>query len=87
MSASPGRLESQRDQLAADQRRDEEQAAAAVKVGRDDLARLALERNAARLLEQAETAGEKVQQALPDEMKTREYLEVKHDALSRIQWG
>jgi phage shock protein A len=44
VSAALRRLENQRNQLASGQGRYEEQAAAAIKVGRDDLARLALER-------------------------------------------
>lgn len=44
-----------------------------------------LESDAARLQEQAETASEKAQQALPDEQKAREYLGVKQDALGRAE--
>jgi phage shock protein A len=44
VSAARLRLENQRNQLAAGEGRYEEQAAAAIKVGRDDLARLAIER-------------------------------------------
>lgn len=44
-----------------------------------------LEGDAARLKEQAQTAADKAQQALPYERKAREYLEVKQDALSRAE--
>ena len=43
-----------------------------------------LEADVERLREQAETADEKAQLALPDEEKAREYLEVKQEALDRI---
>lgn len=54
VSAAGRRLESQRDQLAASQRLYEEQAAAAVKAGRDDLARTALQRKQEAHARQAE---------------------------------
>jgi phage shock protein A len=52
--AARRRLEYQRDQLAAGQGRYEEQAAAAIKIGRDDLARLALQRKQEAQARQAE---------------------------------
>jgi hypothetical protein len=44
-----------------------------------------LARDVARLQEQAETAGNKAHQALPDEAQARQHLEVKQDALSRAE--
>ncbi len=44
-----------------------------------------LEADVDRLRRQAETADEKAQLALPDEEKAREYLEIKQEALDRIQ--
>jgi chromosome segregation ATPase len=44
-----------------------------------------LARDVARLEEQAETSGNKAQQALPDVAQARQHLEVKQDALSRAE--
>jgi predicted nucleic acid-binding Zn-ribbon protein len=44
-----------------------------------------LEKDVARLQEQAKTAGEKAQGALPDEAAARAYLETKQEALERVQ--
>jgi multidrug resistance efflux pump len=44
-----------------------------------------LEKDVAHLQEQAKTAGEKAQGALPDEAAARAYLETKQEALERVQ--
>jgi prefoldin subunit 5 len=44
-----------------------------------------LEKDLARLQEQAKAAGEKAERALPDEATTRAYLETKQEALERAQ--